>query len=50
MSESALPEPTPYDKFNDLLRKVVAVPKPEIDARETKFKEEQAKKPKRKKK
>jgi len=40
------PEPTPFDKFRDLTRKLVRVPKAEIVAGEKKWKKERAKKKK----
>ncbi len=35
---------TPFDNFRNLLRKVISVPKSEIDARESEYQKEQAKK------
>jgi len=42
-------EPTPFQKFKDLTRKLVAVPKAEIVAEEKKWKKKRAKKKQAKK-
>jgi hypothetical protein len=41
------PEPTPFDKFRDLTRKLLAVPKAEIAAGEKKWKKKRAKEKKK---
>ncbi len=41
------PEPTPFATFDELARKIMGVPKSEIDKREAEYQKEQAKKPKR---
>jgi hypothetical protein len=38
------PEPTPFDKFRDLTRKLVSVPKAEVAAEEKKYKRRTKKK------
>jgi hypothetical protein len=43
----AKPAPAPFDAFQDLTRRLLAVPKEEIDKREAEYQREQAKKPKR---
>lgn len=46
MSESnpsAAPEPTPFEKFRDFARRIVAVPKAEADAKEKEWREDRAK-------
>lgn len=49
-SEAELRKPqTPFDGFMDLLRKVVAVPKSELDKREAAYKADRAKAKKAKK-
>ncbi len=40
-------KPAPFDAFQDLTRRLLAVPKAEIDKREAEYQREQAKKPKR---
>ena len=40
------PEPTPFDKFRDVMRKLMAVPKAELVALEKKWKKKRAKKKK----
>ena len=42
------PEPTPFDKFRDMTRKLMAVPKAEIVAEEKKWKRNKAKRKKTK--
>lgn len=41
------PDPAPFAAFDALTRKLMGVPKAEIDAREAEYQKEQAKKPKR---
>ncbi len=41
------PEPTPFAAFDALTRKIMAVPKAEIDKMEVEYQKEQAKKRKR---
>ena len=41
------PDPAPFTAFDELVRKVMAVPKAEIDKREAEYQKQQAKKPKR---
>ena len=41
------PEPTPFTAFDELARKLMAVPKAELDKAEAEYQREQAKKPKR---
>ncbi len=40
-------EPTPFDRFKELTRKLVAVPKKEVDKREAAYQRHKAKKRKR---
>ena len=40
---SATPEPTPFDKFVDFTRRIIAVPKEEADEKEREWREERAK-------
>ncbi len=37
-------EPTPFEKFRELTKKVIAVPKSEVDKREAEWQRERAKK------
>jgi hypothetical protein len=46
MTEPGTPQPTPFEKFHGALRKIVSVPKAEIDRREKEYKK--ARKQKRK--
>lgn len=39
------PSPTPFDQFRALVKRVVAVPKPEIDKREAEYKKQRNAKP-----
>jgi hypothetical protein len=43
------PEPTPFDKFRTLTRKLIAVPKAEVVAEEKKYKQLKARRAKKKK-
>jgi len=45
--QSELPAPTPFDTFTELTRKLLAVPKAEIDKRVAEYQKQNAKKPKR---
>jgi hypothetical protein len=36
-TENNKPDPTPFEKFRDFTRKVVSVPKAEIDRREAEY-------------
>jgi hypothetical protein len=38
MNETPQNQPTPFEKFREFTRKVVSVPKAEIDRRETEYK------------
>lgn len=40
-------DPTPFDAFRELAEKLVQIPKEEVDKKESEYKREQAKKPKR---
>ena len=42
------PEPTPFAKFRDVMRKLVAVPKAEIVAEEKKYQRRKARRAKKK--
>jgi hypothetical protein len=48
MSEAAPSNPTPFDKFKDFARRIIAVPKAEADAKEREWREERAKATERK--
>lgn len=41
------PPPTPFDAFTDLTRRLIAVPKAEVEKREAAYKKARAKLPKR---
>lgn len=41
------PEPTPFSAFDALTRRIMAVPKAEIDKMEAEYQKEREKKPKR---
>jgi len=47
LDEKPAPEPTPFAAFDEFARKVMGVPKSEIDKREAEYQKGQAKKPKR---
>lgn len=40
---SATPEPTPFEKFRDFARKIIAVPKAEADEKDREWREDRAK-------
>ncbi len=44
MSDTAKPEPTPYEKLCNLTRQVLSVPKKEIDRRAEEWKRDRASK------
>ena len=46
MSQETKPEPTHAEKFDNLLTKVLSVPKAEIDRREKEYKKQRSLKPK----
>ncbi len=41
---SAAPEPTPFEKFTDFARRIIAVPKAEADEQEKKWREAKSEK------
>lgn len=43
MSTTAKPDPTPFEKFQQFAKKVLSVPKAEIDRRENDYKKQRAK-------
>ena len=43
MNERAEPEPTPFQRFDALMRRIIRVPKTEIEKREQQWREDRAK-------
>jgi hypothetical protein len=43
MKAGAKPEPTPFERFRDFARKIIAVPRAEIDQQEAEYQRERAK-------